>query len=119
MPRPDRLASIADVKLHVRRQPSLMYSADCDATDIRIRLDLEHMRQGVLAWIGSSSQLFPPPATRLPRSARVHRRISFQWIRQQLHDHFQQLGDSSAGLRRREDDGNQMPLAQGLLEGLM
>ena len=114
----DRFPAVADVELHVRRQSPLVHSEYSDASDVRIRLDLEDVRERVLAGIGNRRQLLRV----LPieqRRAHVDRRISLRRIRQQFDDDFEQLGDAGAGPGGSEDHRNQMPLAQGSLEGLV
>src|SRR3954470_3474492 len=114
---PDRLSTVADVQLHVWRQSPLMHATHRDASDVRILLDLEYVGECVRSGIGR--RLERDWITALDGKTQINRRISFERVREQLHDHFEQLTDSRACPRRREYNGNQMPLAQGLLEGLM
>ena len=114
----DRLATIAHIELHVRRQATLVHAEYREATNVRIRLDLEDVREGVLRRIGNRGQLLDV-AVAPHRRAHVDGRISLGRIRQQLDDDFEQLGDAGAGSGGSEDHRNQMPLAHCLLEGLV
>ena len=72
----------------------------------------------MLAGIGNRRQILDVPIG-ARRRADVDRRITLRRIRQQLDDDLEQLGDAGAGLGGSEHHGNQMPLAQRSLEGLV
>ena len=114
----DGLAALADVELHVRGQAPLVHAEHREAADVGIGLDLEDVREDVLAGIGNRRE-FLDIAVAPGGCAHVDRRIPLGRIRQQLDDDFEQLGDAGAGFGGGEDHGNQMPLAQCLLEGLV
>ena len=62
----DRLAALADVELRARRDAALVHAEHREAADVGIDLDLEHVRERVLARIGHRLQLgvgSPSPAS--------------------------------------------------------
>ena len=94
-----------------------MHAEHRDAADVRIDLDLEDVRERVLAGIGHRLQVGALAVARLGDD--VGGRVALGRVRQQLHDHVEQLGDAGAGLRGSEHHRDEMALAQRALERLV
>jgi hypothetical protein len=113
VPGPDRLAALADVELASRREAPLVHAKYRNASDVRIDLHLDDVRERVLPRLGRGGHLGGGAAG---IDVEVDGRVSFGRVGQQSHDHVEQLGDSRSAACRREHHRDQMPLAQCALE---
>ena len=111
----ERLAAVADEELRVARDRALVHAEDAELADERIHHDLEHVREHVLGRIGLRAELDRGRAFALGEE----RRIAFGRIGEELVEDLQQLAEPGAGARRNEAHGQQMALAQRLLERRM
>ena len=109
----ERLSGITDEKLAVLGDGSLMYAEDTHLADKGINRDLKNVREHMLGRIGLDGNAF------IAFTTHELRRISFGWIRHQARDDIEQFRDPRAALARCEAHGHQVPLAHGLLEGVM
>ena len=87
-----------------------------DAADVRIDLDLEHVREHVLAGIGHRL-LGALSVAGLGDD--VGGRVALGRVGQQLDDHVEQLADAGAGLRGHEHHRDEVALAQRGFERLV
>ncbi len=111
----ERLAAVADVELAVLRDGALVDAEHAHAADVRVDRDLEDMGQHMAGRVGGGLDRLRLGALALEEL----RRVAFGGVGQQLVDDVQQLGHAGAGARRDEAHGDQVPLAQRLLERRM
>ena len=111
----ERFAAVTDVQQAVSGHRSLMDPEDPHAADEGVHRDLEDMRQHMLRRVGVRMH-------RLRRRALAFeevRWVGLAGVGQQLDDDVEQLGHPRTAARRGEAHGDQMPLAQRLLQRRM
>ncbi len=108
----ERLARVADVELAVLGDAPLPDAEDPHAPGVRVHRDLEDMRQHVHRRVGHGVHRLGSVALAVEEV----RRIGLVRVGQQLDDDVEQLGHAGAALRAREDDRDQVALAQRLLQ---
>ena len=112
----ERPLAVADEKLGILPDRALMDAKNADLAQVGIGHHLEDVGQHVFGGIRLGLE-------RLGLVARLalveRRRITFGRVRRERGQHVQQFLDPGAGLGRGEQDGNQMPFAQRLLERRM
>ncbi len=109
------LARMAHQQLGILAQSALMHAQHAHLAQIGVGHDLEHMGQhmGLGLGQGLQGQGFGTFA------AQELRRVALAWMGQQALDDVQQFGHAGAALGRGKADGDQMPLAKGLLQRRM
>ena len=105
------------IELAAGRQAPLVHAEHREAADVRVDLDLEHVRERVLAGIGDRREVGALAVARLGDD--VGGRVAFSRVGQELHDHVEQLADSGAALRRGKHHRDEMAFAQRALERLV
>ena len=108
----ERLAPIAHIQLHARRERALVHPQNAQLAHVGIDRHLEHMGQHVQARVGQGLHRLRRVAFALQEG----RRIAFARVGQQVVHHVQQLTYTSAGAGRREAHRDEVAFAQGLLQ---
>ena len=112
----ERFLAVTDEELHFLLHRALMHAEDADLAHVGVDDHLEHMRQHMAGGVRFGGE-------RLHRTSELttpeRRRVALSRIRREFRQHLQQLGNACTGLGRHEQDGNQMPFAQRLLERCM
>ena len=106
------LAAVADIQLAARCDRALVHPQHAQLADVGIDRDLEDMGQHMGLGVGLGLQWFGGSTLALQKVGRV----ALAGVRQQVVDDVEQLGHAGTGAGRDKTHGDQMALAQRLLQ---